>query len=43
MFAIFKAYGIFEALVTAIKLTYQKLKAKISSEDEVIDYFQIKE
>ena len=41
MFAILKAYDIPENLVSAIRLTYEKLKAKVSSPDGDSDFFKI--
>ena len=41
MFKILKAYGIPDRLVSAIRLTYDKLKAKVSSPDGDTDYFKI--
>ena len=41
MFAILKAYGIPDTLVSLIRLTYGKLKAKVSSPDGETDYFKI--
>ena len=41
MFAILKAYGIPDLLVSAIRATYEKLKAKVTSPDGETDYFKI--
>ena len=41
MFEILKAYGIPDLLVSAIRLTYEKLKARVTSPDGETDYFKI--
>ena len=41
MFSILKAYGIPDLLVSAIRLTYEKLKARVTSPDGETDYFRI--
>lgn len=41
MFVILKAYGIPDILVSAIQLTYEKLRAKVTSPDGDSDYFKI--
>ena len=41
MFAILKAYGIPDILVSAIQSVYEKLKARVTSPDGETDYFKI--
>ena len=41
IFSILKAYGIPDILISEIRLTYEKLKAKVVSPDGESDYFKI--